>query len=179
MNRLFVYEEYGAKYEMMIKDLALTHRSMPQWDLYQKGLETLASSLSSRSSQADNSKKSLTISDLMVKVGTTPVHFVRTFSITPLGPLLTHRCCSPSNVFVDTRSSSRSSSSTRPCAIVQTRTRRSRTRSYASEKQPRRSTGPRTTPESRQPWRKRGYCKTVLCFRIEYVSRLHDLLAPD
>lgn len=68
MNRLFVYEEYGAKYEMMIKDIASAHRTMPQWELYQKGLETLASSLGPASKYGVESKKSLTIGDLLVKV---------------------------------------------------------------------------------------------------------------
>lgn len=68
MNRFFVYEEYGAKYEMMIKDVASTHRTMPQWDTYQKGLETLASTLRSENSQVGQSRKSLTIGDLLVKV---------------------------------------------------------------------------------------------------------------
>ncbi|KAJ4297152.1 hypothetical protein N0V88_004070 [Collariella sp. IMI 366227] len=43
MNRLFIYEEYGAKYEMMIKDVKAAHRTMPEWQSYQKGLEVLAS----------------------------------------------------------------------------------------------------------------------------------------
>lgn len=68
MNRLFVYEEYGAKYEMMMKDIASAHRTMPQWELYQKGLETLASSLGPTSNHGVKSKKSLTIGDLLVKV---------------------------------------------------------------------------------------------------------------
>lgn len=67
MNRFFVYEEYGAKYEMMMKDIASAHRTMPQWDLYQKGLETLASSLGPTSNHGVKSKKSLTIGDLLVK----------------------------------------------------------------------------------------------------------------
>jgi len=68
MNRFFVYEEYGAKYEMMIKDVASAYRTIPQWEIYQKGLEALASSLASINSQHDNSKKSLTIGDLLIKV---------------------------------------------------------------------------------------------------------------
>jgi hypothetical protein len=68
MHRFFVYEEYGAKYEMMVKDVASTHRTIPQWDTYQKGLEALASSLSSINSQEEHSKKSLTVGDLLVKV---------------------------------------------------------------------------------------------------------------
>ena len=68
MRSFFVYEEYGAKYELMMKDVASAHRSMPRWDSYQKGLETLAASLESANSQDDGTKKSLTIGDLLVKV---------------------------------------------------------------------------------------------------------------
>ncbi|KAI0125898.1 hypothetical protein BJ170DRAFT_453118 [Xylariales sp. AK1849] len=67
MHRFFVYEEYGAKYEMMIKDVASAHRTMPQWDTYQKGLEALAFSLGPMNSRSDQSRKSLTIGDLLVK----------------------------------------------------------------------------------------------------------------
>ncbi|KAK7969524.1 hypothetical protein PG988_008597 [Apiospora saccharicola] len=67
MYRFFVYEEYGAKYEMMIKDVASTHRAMPQWETYQKGLEALAASLGSANHHVDRSRKSLTIGDLLVK----------------------------------------------------------------------------------------------------------------
>ncbi len=67
MNRFFIYEEYGAKYELMIKDVASAHRTMPKWESYQKGLETLAAALSTGHSPGDL-KKSLTIGDLLVKV---------------------------------------------------------------------------------------------------------------
>ncbi|KAK1986529.1 RhoGEF domain-containing protein [Colletotrichum cereale] len=67
MNRFFIYEEYGAKYEMMIKDVASAHRTMPQWNTYQRGIEALASSLGPASTHTDQSKKSLTIGDLLVK----------------------------------------------------------------------------------------------------------------
>jgi hypothetical protein len=77
MSRFFIYEEYGAKYELMIKDVASTYRTIPQWQLYQKGLEALASSLASINNQQANSKKSLTVGDLLVKVGR--FHFGRRF----------------------------------------------------------------------------------------------------
>ncbi|PNH64059.1 hypothetical protein VD0001_g8964 [Verticillium dahliae] len=67
MNQFFIYEEYGAKYEMMIKDMASTQRKMPHWEDYQKGLEALASSLGPVNSRFDQSRKSLTIGDLLVK----------------------------------------------------------------------------------------------------------------
>jgi hypothetical protein len=68
MDRFFIYEEYGAKYEMMIMDVAMTHRTMPDWENHQRGLEVLASSLGSFNSQGYRSRKSLTIGDLLVKV---------------------------------------------------------------------------------------------------------------
>lgn len=72
MDRFFIYEEYGAKYEMMIQDVASAHRRMPQWDMYQKGLEALASSLGSANSHEDQARKSLTMGDLLVKVRKPP-----------------------------------------------------------------------------------------------------------
>ncbi|GKT83011.1 rho guanyl nucleotide exchange factor [Colletotrichum tofieldiae] len=76
MNRFFIYEEYGAKYEMMIKDVASAHRTMPQWDTYQRGIEALASSLGPASTHTDQSKKSLTIGDLLVKVRSLPLRLL-------------------------------------------------------------------------------------------------------
>jgi hypothetical protein len=68
MHRFFAYEEYGAKYEIMVKDVASTYRTLPQWELYQKGLEALAASLSSVNVQHEQPNKSLTVGDLLVKV---------------------------------------------------------------------------------------------------------------
>lgn len=68
MNRFFVYEEYGAKYELMMRDVSTTYKTMPQWDVFQKGFEALASSVASINSQTDSFKKALTIGDLLVKV---------------------------------------------------------------------------------------------------------------
>jgi hypothetical protein len=68
MHRFFAYEEYGAKYELMVKDVASTYRTIPQWEVYQKGLEALAASLASINSQSEQSKRSMTVGDLLVKV---------------------------------------------------------------------------------------------------------------
>ncbi|KAI9172000.1 Phosphatidylinositol 3,4,5-trisphosphate-dependent Rac exchanger 1 protein [Paramyrothecium foliicola] len=67
INRFFIYKEYGAKYEMMMKDITLAQRTMPEWDSYQKGLEILASTLGTVRSKEVASKKSLSIGDLLVK----------------------------------------------------------------------------------------------------------------
>lgn len=68
MNKFFIYEEYGAKYEVMMKDVASANKTMPEWESCQRGLETLASTLGSIKCSGDASKKSLTVGDLLVKV---------------------------------------------------------------------------------------------------------------
>ncbi|KAH8905506.1 Dbl homology domain-containing protein [Coniochaeta sp. PMI_546] len=87
MNRFFIYEEYGAKYELMIKDVASAHRTMPKWESYQKGLETLAAALGTTNNHGDL-KKSLTIGDLLVKpiqrVCRYPLLFAELLKFTPV-----------------------------------------------------------------------------------------------
>lgn len=68
VNRFFIYKEYGAKYEMMMKDVASANQAMPQWETFQKGLEALATILSSVKNAEERSRKALTIADLLVKV---------------------------------------------------------------------------------------------------------------
>jgi len=68
MNRFFVYEEYGATYESMTKDISSAERHLPEWEKYQKGLEALASSIGSSKTSLNQTKKALTINDLLVKV---------------------------------------------------------------------------------------------------------------
>ncbi|KAL7790409.1 hypothetical protein V8C37DRAFT_410816 [Trichoderma ceciliae] len=67
INRFFIYEEYGATYEMMIKDIASAQQAMPNWETYQKGLEALAMALGSAKGSEEGAKKALTINDLLVK----------------------------------------------------------------------------------------------------------------
>ncbi|KAF7559681.1 hypothetical protein G7046_g4477 [Stylonectria norvegica] len=67
MNRFFIYKEYGAKYKMMLKDVASAYDAMPEWDINQRGLETLASALGPSKGKGHLSSKSRTIADLLVK----------------------------------------------------------------------------------------------------------------
>lgn len=69
MSRFFIYKEYGATYEIMMKDIASTHHVMPDWEANQKGLEALASTLGPIKNNANRSKQALTMNDLLVKVG--------------------------------------------------------------------------------------------------------------
>jgi hypothetical protein len=153
MNRFFVYEEYGAKYELMIKDVASAHRTMPQWEFYQKGLETLASSLGPVTSHSDKSRKALTIGDLLVKVVSI---------LSAYGPELT--ICSLSNESANTHCFSPSYSSTPLSSTVRIRTWRLRALCCVSEKLPRKSTRPQMMRASERPWRRHGSFKTDSSF---------------
>ena len=70
MHRFFAYEEYGAKYEMMVKDLASARATIPQWDEYQRGLEALAATVSSANLSRGQPHRALVVGDLLVKVST-------------------------------------------------------------------------------------------------------------
>ncbi|RKK31474.1 hypothetical protein BFJ67_g15220 [Fusarium oxysporum f. sp. cepae] len=65
MHRFFMYKEYGAKYEMMIKDATSALENLPEWELHQKGLEAFAFTM--ESSPSSDSRKARTIGDLLVK----------------------------------------------------------------------------------------------------------------
>lgn len=68
MYRFFAYEEYGAKYEMVMRDMAATYSSIPNWHAYERGIEALANSLTSMNGRDANSKKGLSFDDLLIKV---------------------------------------------------------------------------------------------------------------
>lgn len=68
MHRFFAYEEYGAKYETMVKDLSSARGTIPQWDEYQKGLEAFAAAVSSANLSKDQPHRALVVGDLLVKV---------------------------------------------------------------------------------------------------------------
>ncbi|KAI0389365.1 Dbl homology domain-containing protein [Xylariaceae sp. FL0594] len=67
MNRFLVYEEYGARYELMMKDIASADRSLPGWERHQRGIEALAISISVANRGMGRCHKSLTVGDLLVK----------------------------------------------------------------------------------------------------------------
>ena len=67
MSRLFIYEEYGAQYESMLRDMTSTSKTIPNWHVYERGIEALANSLASPNSGSTHTKKGLTFEDLLIK----------------------------------------------------------------------------------------------------------------
>jgi hypothetical protein len=69
LTRFFIYEEYGAKYESMLHDMATTSKQIPNWHAYERGIEALAHSLISCNPYGGTNRKGLTFEDLLIKVG--------------------------------------------------------------------------------------------------------------
>ena len=63
-----MYEEYAAKYESMLRNMASFSKTMPNWAAYERGIEALVNSLVPQSSGIEDSRKCLTLEDLLIKV---------------------------------------------------------------------------------------------------------------
>ncbi|KAI9848323.1 MAG: hypothetical protein M1837_000587 [Sclerophora amabilis] len=68
MRQFFVYEEYGAKYDKMVQDVASTFSTSSTSLAYEKGIEALAASVASINKRAARSRKGLAFQDLLIKV---------------------------------------------------------------------------------------------------------------
>lgn len=68
MGRFFIYEEYGAKYELMLRDMTVTSKSISNWNAFERSIEALANALTLSNTNDDNGRKGLTFEDLLIKV---------------------------------------------------------------------------------------------------------------
>lgn len=68
LGRFFLYEEYGAKYESMLRNMAMLSKIIPQWSTYERGIEALVNSLFPQNGGLEGSRKGLTHEDLLIKV---------------------------------------------------------------------------------------------------------------
>ena len=99
MGRFFVYEEYGARYESMVGDMISTTRNIPNWPIYERGVEALANTLAPTSSRDGlTSRKGLTFGDLLIKVRL-PHQFICLAHLTSLKPI--QRVCKYPLLFQD------------------------------------------------------------------------------
>lgn len=68
MNRFLIYQEYGAKYDMMLQDEASIKSTIPSWDVHQRGIEILSKVLTPQTDTKIQSKRASTVKDLLIKV---------------------------------------------------------------------------------------------------------------
>ncbi|KAL8647295.1 MAG: hypothetical protein Q9210_005640, partial [Variospora velana] len=67
LGRFFIYEEYGAQYQLMLRDMVLTSKSISNWQAFERSIEALANSLAPASGSEDSAKKGLAFEDLLIK----------------------------------------------------------------------------------------------------------------
>ncbi|KAL8673078.1 MAG: hypothetical protein Q9168_002501 [Polycauliona sp. 1 TL-2023] len=67
LSRFFVYEEYGAKYDLMLREMSSISKSITNWHAFERSIEALANSLASSSGSEESARKGLSFEDLLIK----------------------------------------------------------------------------------------------------------------
>ena len=70
MSRFRVYEEYGANYELVQRDVDETQRAIATWADFDRAIELLSAHVNPVQSKEANKKKAMTVKDLLIKVST-------------------------------------------------------------------------------------------------------------
>lgn len=78
INRFVAYEEYGANYELVQRDVDETQRATASWPDYDKAIEALSAHINPVRTRETNRKKAMTVKDLLIKVSEKE-HVVRGF----------------------------------------------------------------------------------------------------
>ena len=68
MSRFELYEEYGANYELLLRDIDETQRAIATWPDFDKAIEALSAHVNPVTSREANRKKAMTVKDLLIKV---------------------------------------------------------------------------------------------------------------
>jgi hypothetical protein len=62
------YEEFCSNYELLTQDVALLRRSIPNWTVFEQGIEALSKSVVSTENRKNDDNRSMLMNDLMIKV---------------------------------------------------------------------------------------------------------------
>lgn len=68
MSRFDVYEDYGANYELVQRDVDETQRAIAAWSDFDRAIELLSVHINPVQSREANKKKAMTVKDLLIKV---------------------------------------------------------------------------------------------------------------
>lgn len=63
-----MYEEYGANFELLQRDVDEIQRATAAWPEYDRAIEVLSAHVNPVKSREANRRKALTIKDLLIKV---------------------------------------------------------------------------------------------------------------
>lgn len=89
------YEEFCSNYELLTQDVAILRRSIPNWTVFDQGIEALSKSVTSMKSRKREENRSMSLNDLLIKVRRQPSR-----TLLPLTVMKT----SPSSASASTRS---------------------------------------------------------------------------
>lgn len=68
MPQFQVYADYGANYELVVRDIEETQQSIASWSEFDRAIEVLSATVNPVKSREENQKKALTVKDLLIKV---------------------------------------------------------------------------------------------------------------
>lgn len=68
IDRFLAYEEYGANYDLVQKDIEETQRATAMWADFDKAIEALSVHVNPVRSREANRKRAMTVKDLLIKV---------------------------------------------------------------------------------------------------------------
>lgn len=68
MPQFQVYADYGANYELVVRDIEETQQSIASWSEFDRAIEVLSATVNAVKSREENQKKALTVKDLLIKV---------------------------------------------------------------------------------------------------------------
>ncbi|KAJ5087013.1 hypothetical protein NUU61_008320 [Penicillium alfredii] len=62
-----LYEEFCSNYEILTQDMVLLRRSIPNWEVFDQGIEALSKSVASMDSRKQEENRSMSLNDLLIK----------------------------------------------------------------------------------------------------------------
>lgn len=68
MPQFQVYADYGANYELVVRDIEETQQSIASWSEFDRAIEVLSATVNAVKNREENQKKALTVKDLLIKV---------------------------------------------------------------------------------------------------------------
>ena len=72
MRRFSVYEEYGANFDLVQRDIDDIQRNIATWTDFDRAIEAISAHVNPVKSREANQKKAMTVKDLLIKVSHFP-----------------------------------------------------------------------------------------------------------
>jgi len=68
MQQFQVYADYGANYELVVRDIEETQQQIAAWPDFDRAIEILSATVNPMRTREDNYRKALSVKDLLIKV---------------------------------------------------------------------------------------------------------------